>query len=140
MACGVPLGELKVGAGALGLCFDGCRQIILCGLRVADAQVFSVARPVVEPKIARELLIESIALGLTGGVFAIGVAYAGLRLLVAVGPANLPRVSEISLDARALGFTLLYRKGDPMQNAGSAVLPDAESETTKASRHARGRG
>jgi len=58
-------------------------------------------------RIARELLIESIALGLTGGVFAIGVAYAGLRLLVAVGPANLPRVSEISLDARALGFTLL---------------------------------
>jgi predicted permease len=58
-------------------------------------------------RIARELLLESIALGLTGGVLAIGVAYAGLRLLVAVGPANLPRLSEITLDARALGFTLL---------------------------------
>jgi hypothetical protein len=41
----------------------------------------------------------------------------------------------------ALGFTLLYRKGDPLQNAGNAALPDAESETaTKASKHARGRG
>ncbi|MCU1248651.1 MAG: permease [Edaphobacter sp.] len=57
-------------------------------------------------RIARELLIESASLGLMGGVLAVAVAYAGLRLLVAVGPANLPRLSEISLDARSLGFTL----------------------------------
>jgi predicted permease len=58
-------------------------------------------------RIARELLLESTALGLTGGVLAIGFAYAGLRLLVAVGPDNLPRLDEISLDAQALGFTFL---------------------------------
>jgi hypothetical protein len=57
-------------------------------------------------RIARELLIESGSLGLMGGVLAVGVAYAGLRLLVAAGPADLPRLSEISLDARSLGFTL----------------------------------
>jgi predicted permease len=57
-------------------------------------------------RIARELLIESLLLGLIGGVFAIGVAYAGLRLLVALGPANLPRLSEVALDARSLLFTL----------------------------------
>ncbi len=57
-------------------------------------------------RIARELLIESVALGLLGGVIAIGVASAGLRLLVAIGPADLPRLGEISLDARSLGFTL----------------------------------
>jgi len=57
-------------------------------------------------RIARELLIESVLLGLLGGVIAIGVAFAGLRLLVAIGPANLPRLSELSLDARSLGFTL----------------------------------
>jgi predicted permease len=57
-------------------------------------------------RIARELLIESLTLSLMGGVIAIGVALAGLRLLVAIGPANLPRLSEISLDARSLGFTL----------------------------------
>jgi predicted permease len=57
-------------------------------------------------RIARELLIESVSLGLLGGVIAIGVALAGLRLLVAIGPADLPRLSEISLDARSLGFTL----------------------------------
>jgi predicted permease len=57
-------------------------------------------------RIARELLLESVALGLMGGVFGIGVAYAGLRLLTAIGPANLPRLHEISLDARSFGFTL----------------------------------
>jgi predicted permease len=57
-------------------------------------------------RIARELLIESVSLGLLGGVIAIGVAFAGLRLLVAIGPADLPRLSELSLDARSLGFTL----------------------------------
>lgn len=58
-------------------------------------------------RIARELLTESLMLGLMGGVLAVGVAYAGLRLLTAIGPANLPRLSEVSLDLPALGFTLL---------------------------------
>lgn len=41
----------------------------------------------------------------------------------------------------ALGFTLLYRKGDPLETAGSAAATDAESETvTKATKHARSRG
>ena len=56
-------------------------------------------------RIVRELLVESVLLGLMGGALGVGVAYAGLRLLVAIGPANLPRLSEISLDARALAFT-----------------------------------
>ena len=57
-------------------------------------------------RIARELLIESVSLGILGGVIAVGVAFAGLRLLLAIGPADLPRLSEISLDVRSLGFTL----------------------------------
>jgi predicted permease len=57
-------------------------------------------------RIARELLLESVTLGLVGGVLAVGVAYAGLHFLVALGPTNLPRLSEISVDARSLAFTL----------------------------------
>jgi predicted permease len=58
-------------------------------------------------RIARDLLIESTTLGLIGGVLAVGVAYAGLRLLTAIGPANLPRLSEVSLGLPSLSFTLL---------------------------------
>lgn len=58
-------------------------------------------------RIARQLLLESLVISLIGGALAAGVAYSVLRLLVAVGPADLPRLSEISFDARALSFTFL---------------------------------
>jgi len=58
-------------------------------------------------RIVREMLIESLLLAIFGGLVGLGVAYAGVRVLVATGPATLPRLSEISLDARAFGFTLL---------------------------------
>jgi hypothetical protein len=58
-------------------------------------------------RIARELLFESVLLGLIGGALGIVVADAGLRLLVSIGPANLPRLNEVSLDSRSLLFTLL---------------------------------
>jgi len=56
-------------------------------------------------RIVRSLLVESLLLGVVGGVFGVGLAYAGLRLLTAFGPASLPRLSEIALDWRALVFT-----------------------------------
>ena len=58
-------------------------------------------------RIARELLLESLVIGLVGGILGIGIAYAGLHLLVSVGPANMPRMTEISLDWRSLAFTFL---------------------------------
>jgi len=58
-------------------------------------------------RIVRVLLVESSMLGLMGGALGAVLADAGLRVLAAIGPANLPRLNEISLDARALWFTLL---------------------------------
>jgi len=57
-------------------------------------------------RVARELLLESVMLGLAGGALAVGVAYAGLRLLVAVGPADIPRLTEIALDWRSVAVTV----------------------------------
>jgi predicted permease len=56
--------------------------------------------------IARHLLAESMTLGVIGGALGLALAYAGLQLLVAIGPANLPRLSEVSIDSRVLAFTL----------------------------------
>lgn len=58
-------------------------------------------------RIARELLLESLTLGLLGGTIGVAVAYAGLRLLTAIGPGELPRLSEISLDGWSMAFTLI---------------------------------
>jgi len=58
-------------------------------------------------RIVRGILVESVMLGLMGGVVGLALAYSGVRLLVAMSPTNLPRLSEVSLDARTLGFTFL---------------------------------
>lgn len=57
-------------------------------------------------RIARELMVESLLLALIGGAGGIVVADAGLRLLVAIGTRNLPRLSEIRLDTLSILFTL----------------------------------
>ena len=58
-------------------------------------------------RIVTGLLIESVMLGLIGGVVGVGLAYAGVRFLVAIGPSNLLRLNEIAIDARTLGFTFI---------------------------------
>jgi predicted permease len=58
-------------------------------------------------RIVRGLLAESVMLGLMGGVVGVGLACAGVQMLVAMGPANLPRLNEIAIDGRTLGFALL---------------------------------
>lgn len=56
-------------------------------------------------RIVKELMIESLILGIIGGTIGTALAYVGLRLLASIGPANLPRLNEISIDGRALLFT-----------------------------------
>ncbi len=56
--------------------------------------------------VARQLLVESLALAVVGGAMGVALAYAGLRVLVAIGPASLPRLSEVSIDPLVLGFAL----------------------------------
>ncbi len=52
-----------------------------------------------------QLLTESALLGLAGGVLGLMFAYSGLSFLLSLAPADLPRLQEISLDARSLWFT-----------------------------------
>jgi predicted permease len=56
-------------------------------------------------RLSRELLLESVSLGLLGGILGIALAYAGIRLLVAIGPESLPRLNEIGIDGTVLAFT-----------------------------------
>jgi predicted permease len=58
-------------------------------------------------RIARELLVESLALGLAGGLAGLALAYAGLKVLLAVAPATLPRLSEIGVNGPVLAFSVV---------------------------------
>ncbi|HUR21298.1 MAG TPA: ABC transporter permease, partial [Vicinamibacterales bacterium] len=56
-------------------------------------------------RLVRQLLTESALLALVGGVLGVGLAWLGLRTLVAIAPPELPRLADITLDARVVGFT-----------------------------------
>jgi predicted permease len=58
-------------------------------------------------RIANELLSESVLLALVGGAVGLGLAYAGIQLLLALEPARLPRLHEITLDPIVFAFTAL---------------------------------
>jgi len=56
-------------------------------------------------RLVRQLLTESLLLALMGGALGILLAYWGLQLLIALAPDNIPRLREITIDPRVLGFT-----------------------------------
>jgi predicted permease len=58
-------------------------------------------------RLVRQLLAESVALSMLGGAAGLGVAYAGVDLLVRLAPGEIPRLDEIGIDLVALGFTLI---------------------------------
>jgi predicted permease len=61
-------------------------------------------------RIVRQLLTESVLLSVTGGILGTGLGFVGVRALLAINPAGLPRVGEdgsaVGVDWRVLLFTL----------------------------------
>ncbi len=58
-------------------------------------------------QIVRQLLTESVVLGLAGGLLGLLLAMWGIRLLILGAPPSIPRLDAVGLDGRVLGFTLL---------------------------------
>ena len=56
-------------------------------------------------RVMRQLFTESTILALTGGAVGVLVAFWGLAAITRLLPANFPRLNEIHLDLRILGFT-----------------------------------
>ena len=56
-------------------------------------------------RIASQLLTESVLLSLAGGLVGLLLASWGMKLLVAYGPADVPRLHDVSLDRYVLFFT-----------------------------------
>ncbi len=58
-------------------------------------------------RLVRQLLTESLLLSAVGGAAGLLAAKWGVKLLVALSPAEIARINESSLDGRVLGFTCL---------------------------------
>ncbi len=57
-------------------------------------------------RIVRQLLTETVVLGLLGGGLGIAVAQLTVRALTALAPADLPRMNEVGIDLPVLAFAL----------------------------------
>lgn len=55
-------------------------------------------------ELAREILTETLSLGLIGGILGVGLAAAAMQLLIRLAPANLPRVDELAIEPLTLLF------------------------------------
>ncbi|HET9424766.1 MAG TPA: ABC transporter permease [Gemmatimonadaceae bacterium] len=58
-------------------------------------------------RLVRQLLGESLVLSLIGAAAGLGLAYAGIKVLVALAPENLPRLDLVRIDPWVLGFATL---------------------------------
>ena len=55
----------------------------------------------------RQMLVESVTIAGLGALIGLGLAWAGIRLLLSIGPDNLPRLDYVALNPQVLGFTAL---------------------------------
>lgn len=95
-------------------------------------------------RLARQLLTESLVLGVLGGLLGIGLAFVGLKVLLAAAPEGLPRLDEVSLDVAVLGFalgaSLVTGLACGLLPALGASQPDLHSSLKEgAGRHSAGR-
>jgi ABC-type antimicrobial peptide transport system permease subunit len=91
--------------------------------------------------IARELLVESLTIGLFGAVFGIALTYGAVRILKAQDLTTIPRLAEVSIYAATLAFdlacsvagsllfglTAVFKRripGDILSARGASMSPD----------------
>ena len=116
----LPLEEEVVGSARSGLIFllaaVGAVLLIVCANlaslllarvpgRMREVAIRS-ALGATRGRVIRQLLTETFLLSFAGGALGIWLCGFALRWFVSVAPASLPRVNEISIDARVLGFAL----------------------------------
>src|SRR5690606_32780060 len=104
--------RLLVLLGAVGLvlliaCVNVANLLLARGSGRAKEMSVRAALGAGRGRVVRQLLAESLMLGLLGGAAGVVVAYATLRLLTAASPGGVPRLDQATLDVRALGFALV---------------------------------
>jgi predicted permease len=116
----VPIGDEIVGsyraallalaAAVAGLLMIACANLANLTLARGAARGVAIATRLAlgatRARLARQLLTESMLLALAGGIGGAVAAAGGIRALLALAPADLPRMGEIGIDRAVLLFTL----------------------------------
>jgi len=58
-------------------------------------------------RLIQQLLTESVMLSVVGSGLGLALAWLGVKLFASLGPRDIPRIEEIGLDLRVVGFTVL---------------------------------
>ncbi|UCC32554.1 MAG: ABC transporter permease [Phycisphaerales bacterium] len=104
-----PVLFLVLGAVGLVLLIATANVANLLLVRGADREKEFAMRSVLgagRVRLVRQLLTESLVLGLFGGVVGVFLAVWGVEALLALLPSDFPRLGEVALDGRVLGFAL----------------------------------
>lgn len=118
----VPLGDQVVGRtlrtalwimlGAVGaVLLIGCvnvANLLLSRATVREREVsVRLALGASRRRLVKQLLTESLLLATLGGLLGVALASVGLRLLVGLAPAEIPRIETVTVDGVVLAVTLL---------------------------------
>jgi predicted permease len=113
----VPLREAIVGAADRSVTFFAGAVALVLLIAIANVGTLMLVRTsareqelsvraalgAARARLVRLVATECLSLGLFAGLAGLGIAAIGVRLVATLGP-NLPRLAEVGLDARAVGF------------------------------------
>ncbi len=88
-------------------CVNVTNLLLARGAARAREMAVRVALGAGRRRIVRQLLTESIVLATAGALLGLVVAYAGVRLLLRIGAAKLPRLESVPFDGSVLLFALV---------------------------------
>ena len=93
----------------------GCVNIANLMLARAQTRMAEVATKLAlgasRARVARQVLTEAVVMGVAGGTLGVALGALGLKLLTALGAADLPRGTEIGIDGTVVAFTLALAVG-----------------------------
>ncbi|MBP7778481.1 MAG: ABC transporter permease [Acidobacteria bacterium] len=88
-------------------CANVASLLLMRGSDRASEVAVRTALGVTRARLARQLVTESLVLSVAGAVAGLAPAWAAVRLIGAYGPLELPRLTSIALDARAVAVAVL---------------------------------